>query len=246
MPFTFSHPAIVLPLTVLPKRWISSTGLIVGSMTPDFEYFLRMRIKSDFSHTLDGLFWFDLPLGLALTFIFHNIVRNSLLDNLPHFLKIRFSTFTTFNWNMHVRVHWYVVLFSLFLGSASHVLWDGFTHLSGYFFDSMPVLTGSVDLLGQSIPGYKVLQHVSTVIGALVIALYVYWIPIDSLKKNSINMKYWTVFAILTLIVLLVRFIGGIELADYGNVIVSGISACLLSLILTPIVLSKKRDVKCQ
>ena len=27
MPFTFSHPAIVLPLTYLPKQWVSLTGL---------------------------------------------------------------------------------------------------------------------------------------------------------------------------------------------------------------------------
>ena len=54
MPFTFSHPAIVLPLKYLPKKWFSFTGLIIGSMTPDFEYFLRMKVKSDYSHTLNG------------------------------------------------------------------------------------------------------------------------------------------------------------------------------------------------
>lgn len=27
MPFTFSHPAIVLPLTFLPRQWFSLTGL---------------------------------------------------------------------------------------------------------------------------------------------------------------------------------------------------------------------------
>ncbi|WP_113654854.1 DUF4184 family protein, partial [Pedobacter namyangjuensis] len=30
MPFTFSHPAIVLPLTYLPKKWFSLTGLVIG------------------------------------------------------------------------------------------------------------------------------------------------------------------------------------------------------------------------
>ena len=93
MPFTFSHPAIVLPLTYFPKKWFSLTGLVIGSLTPDFEYFLRMRIKSNYSHTIDGLFWFDLPLGLLLAFIFHDIVRNSLFDNLPTFFKSRFSAF---------------------------------------------------------------------------------------------------------------------------------------------------------
>lgn len=52
MPFTFSHPSIVLPLTYLPKKWISLTGIVIGSLTPDFEYFLRMKIQSTYSHTI--------------------------------------------------------------------------------------------------------------------------------------------------------------------------------------------------
>ena len=83
MPFTFSHPAIILPLTYLPRRWFSLTGLIIGSLTPDFEYFIRMTPYSLYSHTLSGLFWFDIPLGLLLCFIFHNLVRDSLCSNLP-------------------------------------------------------------------------------------------------------------------------------------------------------------------
>ena len=51
MPFTFAHPAIVLPFYKKPK-FFSMTTLIIGSMSPDFEYFLRMKIKSDMSQTL--------------------------------------------------------------------------------------------------------------------------------------------------------------------------------------------------
>ncbi len=71
MPFTFSHPAIVLPFGLIGQRYFSMTALIIGSMTPDFEYFLRLRVRSDFSHTLFGVFWFDLPLGIVLCFVFH-------------------------------------------------------------------------------------------------------------------------------------------------------------------------------
>lgn len=81
MPFTFAHPAIILPLPFLNKRWFSLTGLIIGSMIPDFEYFIRMRIQSIYSHTLAGIFWFDLPLALLISFIFHNKVKNLLFQN---------------------------------------------------------------------------------------------------------------------------------------------------------------------
>ena len=122
MPFTFSHPAIVLPLSYLPQRWFSLTGLVVGSVTPDFEYFLHMRIQSDYSHTIDGLFWFDLPLGVLLAFAFHNIVRDMLFDNLPTTLKFRLLTFKQFDWNSLFKKNWPVVLISILVGKHTSFL----------------------------------------------------------------------------------------------------------------------------
>ena len=91
MPFTFSHPAIVLPLTYLPKRLYSLTGLVIGSLTPDFEYFIRMKVQSNYSHTPAGIFWFNVPLGFLLAIIYHNLMRNCLISNLPNALEARLS-----------------------------------------------------------------------------------------------------------------------------------------------------------
>jgi len=178
MPFTLSHPAIILPLTYLPKRWYSLTGLVIGSVTPDFDYFIRMQIKSIYSHTLEGLFWFDLPLGVLLTFLFHNIVRDSLFQNLPNALKGRFISFTSFKWNEYFRKNWLVVIVSVFIGASSHLFWDGFTHLHGYFVELIPALSESVNLFGKAIPLPKVLQHSSTLIGGIAIGFAIYKLPI--------------------------------------------------------------------
>ena len=145
MPFTFSHPAIVLPLTFLPRQWFSLTGLVIGSLTPDFEYFLRMRIQSNYSHSISGLFWFDLPLGILLAFIFHNIVRDILFDNLPTILKSRVMKFKMFDWNNYFKRNWLVVTISVLIGAGSHIFWDSFTHDQGYFVQTIPVLTNTVD-----------------------------------------------------------------------------------------------------
>jgi len=234
MPFTFSHPAIILPLTYLPRKWFSLTGLVIGSLTPDFEYFLRMRIKSNYSHTMDGLFWFDLPLGLLLAFIFHNIVRESLFNNLPPFLKSRFSTFKQFDWNRHFKQNWLVVTISIIIGAASHIFWDSFTHDHGYFVQTIPALQNSVDFLGRQIPILKILQHSSTLIGGLVIAFAIYKLPTIKTEKENINLKYWTILATLTLTIIAVRLLSGLDPKQYGNVIVTGISAGLISLTITP------------
>ncbi len=239
MPFTFSHPAIVLPLTFLPRQWFSLTGLVIGSLTPDFEYFLRMRIKSNYSHTIDGLFWFDLPLGLFLAFIFHNIVRDSLFDNLPKVLKSRFLTFKQFEWNIYFKQNWLVVTISILIGAALHIFWDSFTHGHGYFVETIPALQNSVPFLGKQMPILKILQHSSTLLGGIVIAFANYKLPTNKIENENINLKYWIILAGLTLTIIVLRILSGLDFKQYGNIIVTAISAGLIPLVLTPIILTK-------
>lgn len=235
MPFTFSHPAIVLPLITLNRKWFSLTGLIIGSMTPDFEYFLRMSIKSVYSHTVTGLFWLDLPLGIFLAFIFHNIVRNNLFDNLPYFLKARFSVFKSFNWNSYFKRHWWVVIISILIGAASHMLWDSFTHGDGYFVQILPALAKNLEISRWQIPISKILQHGSTIVGGMIIIYAIYKLPLDKdTRTGEINMNYWTICCGLTLLIIAVRvFLCGLQFKQYGTLIVCGISAGLISLIIT-------------
>src|ERR1700728_4332904 len=101
MPLTFSHPAIILPAKYLPEKWVSMTALIVGSVTPDFEYFIRLREGSYYTHTWTGMLWLDLPVGLLLTFIYHYMVRDLFICNTPVFFRKRFSPYINFNWGQY-------------------------------------------------------------------------------------------------------------------------------------------------
>lgn len=130
MPFTFCHPAIVLPFSYRQKR-ISMVGLIVGSMIPDFEYFIRMKVASMHSHTWPGIFWFDLPLGLMVAFIYQLVVRDRLIDNLPTALNRRFSQYKSESGRSYSIKYAIVVAVCILIGAASHILWDGFTHPHG-------------------------------------------------------------------------------------------------------------------
>lgn len=241
MPFTFSHPAIILPLVYLPGKCFSLTGLVIGSLTPDFEYFIRMKVKSNYSHTIEGLLFFNLPLGLILAFIFHNIVRDSLVDNLPAFLQSRFSRYKKFNWNQHFKTNWYVVVISLIIGAASHILWDGFTHENAYFVQTFSGLSNTIYVFGNHIPIFRILQHVSTLLGGLLIAYAIYKLPTENNTKK-VDLKYWGLLTGLILVIILVRFLSGLEMDQYGNVIVSGITAILLGLILTPLILDHSKN----
>ena len=241
MPFTFSHPAIVLPLTCLSRKWFSLTGLVIGSLTPDFEYFLRIQMKSIYSHTIDGLFWFDLPLGLLLAFIFHNVVRNSLFDNLPTFLRSRFCEFKQFDWNKYFKKNWFIVMISVLIGASSHIFWDSFTHEQGLFVQTIPALTDTINILGRQILITKILQHSSTIIGALFIVSVIYRLPKNNTPPKKINIKYWMIFLCLVLIIIAIKLLTGLDIKQYGNLIVTGISAILISLTLTSLLTIKTK-----
>lgn len=231
MPFTFAHPAIILPFRYLPRKWYSMTGLVIGSMTPDFEYFLRMRIKSEYSHTIFGLFWLDLPLALILAFLYQNVVRISLLKNLPTALKARVLRFNGFNWNAYFRKHWPIVILSILIGAGSHLLWDAFTHHSGFFVQRVPFLSQSIRLFGMPVPVFKMLQHLSTVAGLLLIGLLFVKLPKSPVIEESSASRYWIVVGLLTLTILSVRVLLALKTVFPGDIVVSAISAFLLSLL---------------
>ena len=238
MPFTFSHPAIVLPLAYLPKRWISVTGLVLGSLMPDFEYFLRMKIQSNFSHTLEGIFWFDLPLGLLTAFVFHNLIRNHLFANLPKMLKSRFMKYTNFNWNSYSKTNWFVVIISILIGTISHIFWDSFTHDTGYFVKTIPFLSNSMELLDYRIPVLKILQHSSTLVGAFIICISIYKLPTSQINNASDN-YYWIIF--ITSFILLFFLLIGFQIPTFGTLLVSTISLSMLSLIITSLLTNIKK-----
>lgn len=241
MPFTLAHPAIVLPLTYLPKKWFSLTGLVIGSLTPDFEYFIRMRIQSDYSHTWIGVLWFDIPIGLFLAFIYHNIVREKLIDNTPNLIYSRLEKFKSFDWNSYFQRHWFVIILSLFIGAASHLIWDSFTHDHGYFVQKFEALVSGQELFGRVIPTFKFLQHGSTLIGILVIAYSLLKLDQTKTTKRTVELKYWLTLALIVILIISARLIFGLDFKLYGHLIATGLSGLIIGLILTPILTRKNK-----
>ena len=241
MPFTFAHPSIILPLRHLNQRLYSLTGLIIGSMAPDFEYFVRMKVQSTYSHTIAGIFWFDLPLGIVLAFLYHNIARNSLIQNLPGVIRKHLIGFTRFDWTNAFHKNWPVILLSIIVGASSHLLWDAFTHSTGYFVTHMHFLQTNIFVTGHSFPVFKLLQHASTLIGLSVILFFLLGLPSehDPVSINT-NKYYWLIVMSITTFILIIRMVALHRIGNYGDLIVSVITGTIVAIILTPILLRKK------
>jgi hypothetical protein len=244
MPFTLSHPALVLPITYMPKRFYSLTGLFVGSMVPDFEYFLRMNVNSIYSHKWLGILWFDLPLALMLTFIYHYTVRDSLINNLPKAAFIRISQFNKFSWYEYFKAKWLIVIISIIIGSFSHVFWDSFTHVTGYFVLKFHPLRHSLLFFGKNIYVYDLLQHISTIVGGVFVMLFIYQLPKnDSIKQNKSN-SYWILVIFIIFAIVIFRLSAGLHYKVYGTLIINIISAGLIALVATPVCFKIKNRFK--
>ncbi|UII19843.1 DUF4184 family protein [Fulvivirga ligni] len=232
MPFTACHPAAILPFITGNKKRFSTTGLVIGSMVPDFEYFLRFKVISDYSHTILGIFWFDLPLAIVIAFTFHCLIRNSFINNLPSFVKRKLITSLDFNWSKCFISHWLIVLYSIVIGTATHLIWDSFTHHNGFFIHLWSLEEFSIDLFNISFPLYKLAQHASSLIGGLVIFASFLQLP-EQPTEHVPNAQYWlitcTIACTFTIIYLLFNFKSFI----IGNLIASMISITFTSILLT-------------
>ncbi len=230
MPFTFSHPAAVLPLAFIPKKWMSVTGLVIGSLTPDFEYFFNMKQDSIYSHTWAGIFWFDLPLALILVYLYNSLIRKGFIENLPPFLNRRFSRFAESSINLNRIKDFVVALFSLLIGITSHIIWDKLTHKT-------------VNLIDEQ-EHYHVFWEANSLIGAAVIAAVILNMPrgIKTQKKTT-PLFYWSLISIITATVVYTRFLATTQFNDLG---VSAISGFFIGWIVTSVAekVKKKRIVR--
>lgn len=240
MPFTFSHPALILPLKLISKKYLSLTGLIIGSLVPDFEYFLRMKIESKYSHDILGVLWFDLPLALILSFVYHNIVKDDFIDNSPRFIKNRLQSTISLNWNKYLFKNYLIVIISIIIGAYSHLLWDSFTHPTGYFVTIFPLLQENINFNIYSIPLFKILQHLSTFFGGVICLVAFFYMKKSEISNNRVNYKYWLVLSFLFILIFSMKFLHSLTIKQYGNIIVSAISAFILSIILVSFLFKKK------
>ncbi|MEJ8802915.1 DUF4184 family protein [Pontibacter sp. H249] len=184
MPFTAAHPAIILPLKYKFGRFFSTTGLVIGSIAPDFAYFLNPIITTKVSHTLKGVLVFNLPITIILAILFHAIVREQVIRFLPPFLKQKAVIAAQVKWFNYLKKNWHIFLISTLIGILSHLFWDSFTHYSGFFVRHFPILRRPVDFFGYALPLCRWIQHISTLMGLAAIAFYIRILPAYTLPQN--------------------------------------------------------------
>lgn len=172
MPFTLAHPAVVIPLTKHLKKWGVLSALVIGSMMPDFSYFIPFGVSRYETHTIFALFWFCLPVGLAFYYIYHTLFAPVLLSILPQRLKQRLDGDIALG--RLPTAHFIAIVLSLLIGATTHISWDLLTHPPHH----LPLVLSSwlnivlLEFNGYTLQVFRVLQHLSTFLG---LGFIIYW-----------------------------------------------------------------------
>lgn len=173
MPWTFAHPAAILPLRKIGFLRLPIGALVVGSISPDIGYYLGLFDVASFSHTIAGIFLACLPIGAACLVLLH-LVHGPLLNLLPqpHRDVIRAAVAPE---KIDPLRRYTSRIAALTAGAATHILWDSFTHASGDMVRSFDFLRAPVfSIAGREFYVFNILQHLSSALGvAVLIAMYV-------------------------------------------------------------------------
>src|SRR5262249_19568195 len=140
-------------------------ALVVGSMSPDFEYFARMRPIRTIGHDLIGIPLLCVPTGLLVLLVFERVMKGPLIGLLPGAIRRRLLLFQS-------PIHFLppapslLILAPLAVGALPHIAWDAFTHENGWFVPQLPPLAGTLLTFGRrELKVFKFLQYASSAVG---------------------------------------------------------------------------------
>jgi uncharacterized membrane protein YjfL (UPF0719 family) len=171
MPFTLAHPAAVLPFT---RTKLVFSALIAGALAPDIGYFIIFSSQHAESHSLTELFLICLPAGLLMLLVFHKLMKTPLLALLPATHQERLYPYAQ-GFHFWPASRFGLIVISLLIGSLSHLVWDSFTHKTGWMVQRVAALEGTLPPF-HHYPAYKFLQHSSGVLGlAILVIAYHRW-----------------------------------------------------------------------
>lgn len=176
MPWTFSHPAAVLPLRRIGPWRLPLSGLVAGSIAPDLGYYIGRTDWAAYAHTLPGIVVLCVP-GGWLCVVLMRWLREPLVALLPQPHRGALRSLPRPAALASVR-ELPLLCAALVLGALTHVLWDAFTHGTGFMVQQLPALqTALFEADGRTIHVFHLLQHLSTLVGlACLLVAYRRWL----------------------------------------------------------------------
>ena len=236
MPFTFSHPAAILPFS--KTRNLSQTGLVIGSVVPDLEFYFQLKLNENIGHTIPGILLFDLPIAFLVSLIFHCLVKKPLYQASPSWIQSRMVKYLDFDWINALRTNGSTILISILLGIFTHLLLDGITHFDGWVVNLVPFLSANLGFNATVLPVYDALQYGLSLIGLNMVIR-----ALINLKKETVSravasskIRFWLLTALGAGLAVLFRSYFYPEFISFWDVFMMAVGASCYGVLLAAIV----------
>ncbi|HEX4875972.1 MAG TPA: DUF4184 family protein [Chitinophagaceae bacterium] len=244
MPFTLAHPALILPMA--KSKRFSLTALIAGSIVPDFEFFFQMKEVENIGHHWYGIILFDVPMAWLFCYLFHGLLKNILVANLPAYYKNRFTPLLRFNWIQYADAHKAKVFFSILCGVATHILWDGFTHADGMFVEIVPPLSTMVHIGSKQFPVFYLLQVIFSLAGMLFLFRTITQLPVAESHAGFPlkNRFFWPLLLMLFAVIFSIRINYWPQHNSFWGIVMAGMGGLTYAWILGSILIQQFQILK--
>ncbi|NQX28389.1 DUF4184 family protein [Microbacteriaceae bacterium VKM Ac-2854] len=156
MPFTVSHAIVALPFA---RGRIPAAAVAIGAMVPDIGLYAPLPVARELTHAPIGVVTIDLALGVVGLLLWLYLLRAPLRALAPRMVRARLRE--------PAALHPLPAAIGLVIGSATHVVWDAFSHVDGFVVEQVPALQQE----WGDFAGYKWVQYASGVAGLVVLIL---------------------------------------------------------------------------
>ena len=235
MPFTLSHPVAVLPFIRRWSRHFSVTGLVVGSMSSDFEYFFKLEAYPTLSEHWLGAIFFSLPLAIIASITYQLFVKDSLIKHLPQPFDSKYSGYLQHSFLNSFTRNPLKLVGSCILGLGTHLFLDWLSHPKTVF--------ARQNLSGVSPEARAVLDYADHGFSLIALALVIRVLlrinypnlNFTVLKKGK-KQRYWLSVAIIMGGLILFHLLTPQSFPAIEEMVTLGISSLGLGLLATSII----------
>ena len=100
-------------------------------MVPDFEYFIYFEYIRRGAHSLGGLFYFCIPVGLIILLLYYKVWRYLIADLCPDHIRNRLLKINEQEFKFFPVKRFFIICLSLIVGAILHNAWDLISHNFG-------------------------------------------------------------------------------------------------------------------
>lgn len=214
MPFTFAHIGYILPIKKKWSNYFSITGLIFGSLAPDFDILFRLtKIRFHiFQYDLKTICFLIYPIAFISAVSFHLFCRNILIQNLPSSLYEKYKKHLDFNFINYLKKHFLTFTASVFFAIFLHLILDFFCHcINAYSVNQF------FQPLHQKVFITNIINQLSIYLLPILFSLFgFYWIykfefestfPILHFHKPKEQLTFWFLLFFVTAIISIIKII---------------------------------------